>query len=106
MKKPLLLLAGGFALIVVLAVVNQTAQLVGLASTVDPLLGRVVLFALLALYGLTIVVPIALLWRLPRPLGEVPPLDSPEYAPYIERFRTVWRRTRCLPAFRSQIRAA
>lgn len=87
MRKPLLLLGCGLVALVAIVVVNQTAQLVSLAQTVDPLLGRVVLFALLALYGLTLVVPVALLWRLPRPLGEVPAVDSPEHAAYVEAFR-------------------
>lgn len=87
MKKPLLLLACGLVALLVIVVVNQTAQLVGLASTVHPALGRLVLFALLALYGLTIVVPLILLWRLPRPLGDVPPVESPEHAVYLAAFR-------------------
>jgi hypothetical protein len=55
-------------------VVNQTAQVVALASTVSPTLGRVVLIALLLVYAGAVLVPAVLFFRLPRTL--VPPADE------------------------------
>ena len=56
-------------------VVNQTAQLVSLATALHPTLGTAVLGVLLVVYGICFVVPIILFFRLPKPL-EPPPLDE------------------------------
>jgi len=66
-------------------VVNQTAQVVSLATTISPALGRVVLCALLAVYAVAVLVPAALLIRLPKPM--IPPADeqSPQYQTYLRR---------------------
>jgi hypothetical protein len=71
----------------VLFVVNQTAQLVQLASTFDPEVGRVVLVGLVVAYGVLVAVPLIMVIRLPRPL--VPPRskDGPEYQAHLERLR-------------------
>ncbi len=65
--------------------INQTAQIVSLASTISPTLGRIVLSALLAVYAAAILVPVALLILLPQPIS--PPADerSPEYQTYLRR---------------------
>jgi hypothetical protein len=69
----------------VLFVVNQTAQVVELASAASPLLGQVVLYALLALYAALVAIPVITLARLPGAI--VPPADpdSPEYAAYLKK---------------------
>jgi hypothetical protein len=55
-------------------VINQTAQVVFLASSVHPVFGRVVLWTLLVLETLAMAVPVALLVRMPKAL--TPPEDS------------------------------
>jgi len=77
----LLLVAAGF-------VVNQTAQLVALAGTVSPALGRAVLIGLLCVYAGVVLVPAVLFWRLPRAL--VLPADehSPEFEAHLARLGT------------------
>jgi uncharacterized membrane protein YcjF (UPF0283 family) len=71
-----------------LFVVNQTAQVVQLAATIDSRAGTPVLVGLLALYGLLVAVPVAMVVRLPRPL--VPPVsrDGPEYQAHLDRLRS------------------
>jgi Domain of unknown function (DUF697) len=66
-------------------VVNQTAQVVSLANTISPALGRVVLCVLLTIYAVALLVPVALLIRLPRSM--IPPTDeqSPQYQTYLRR---------------------
>jgi Domain of unknown function (DUF697) len=83
--RPLALLAAAFLLLAVVFVVNQTAQVVALASTVSPTLGRLVLVALLAIYAGVVLIPLVLFARLPRTLR--PPADeqSAEFHAYVER---------------------
>lgn len=70
----------GFTIIVV----NQTVQLVDLASRVHPYLGTTVLLGIVTLFVVGIGYPVYALLRLPKPL--IPPASTsgPEY----ERFRT------------------
>ena len=56
-------------------VVNQTVQLVSLATAIHPTLGVAVLGILLAVYGVCFLVPIILFFRLPKPL-KPPPFDE------------------------------
>ena len=53
-------------------VINQTAQLVSLASALHPTLGSAVLGILLVVYAICFLVPLVLFFRLPKPLR--PPL--------------------------------
>lgn len=66
-------------------VINQTAQVVALANTISPALGRIVLGALLTVYAVVILVPVVLFIRLPKSMS--PPADeqSPEYQTYLRR---------------------
>ena len=66
-------------------IINQTAQIVGLANTISPALARVVLVFLLIVYAILILVPIVLFVRMPKPIN--PPVDegSPEYQIYLRR---------------------
>ncbi|MYH28012.1 MAG: DUF697 domain-containing protein [Acidobacteria bacterium] len=56
-------------------VVNQTAQLVSLATALHPTLGSAVLGFLLVVYGICLLVPLILFFRLPKPL-QPPPVDE------------------------------
>jgi Domain of unknown function (DUF697) len=76
----------GLLLVVVAAfVVNQTAQIVALASTVSPAFGRVVLIALLCVYAGVVLVPVVLFFRLPRALALPADERSPEFEEYLAR---------------------
>ena len=65
---------GGTAVLLsfVVFVVNQTAQVVQLASTFDPAAGRVVLIGLVGAYAVLLAVPVVMVVRLPRPLVRRP----------------------------------
>ena len=79
-------MAGLFVLLSsVLFLINQTAQIVSLANTLSPTLGRIVLIALLALYSVIVLVPLSMFLRMPKALR--PPADenSPEYERYLLR---------------------
>ena len=71
----------------ILFVINQTAQVVGLAEKVNPSLGAVVLWGLLILYAVLIVIPISLFLRLPRSLKPPRSEDTPEFATYLETLK-------------------
>ena len=84
-----LALLGGTAVLLsfVVFVVNQTAQVVQLASTFDPAAGRVVLIGLVVAYAVLLAVPVVMVVRLPRPL--VPPAsrEGPEFAAHLDLLR-------------------
>lgn len=71
----------------VLFVVNQTAQVVGLADRVSPAFGTAVLWFLLGLYAALILAAAAFFLRLPRPL--VPPAteEEPEFSRHLDTLR-------------------
>ncbi len=69
----------------VLFLVNQTYQIVTLASRVNPLLGQVVFWFLLILYGMALLGVLFLYFRLPKGLPDPPPRESPEYSQYLIR---------------------
>ena len=86
MTKRLLLFGGLFVLLSsALFLINQTAQIVSLANAISPTVGRIVLIGLLALYAVVILVPLAMILRMPEAIR--PPADeqSPEYARYLRR---------------------
>ncbi len=66
-------------------IVNQTAQVVSLANTVSPVLGKIVLIGLLVVYAAVILVPVALLLLLPKPIIPPPDEQSVEYQTYLRR---------------------
>ena len=74
MKRALLLAALLLLVLFVLLVIGQTNQVVTLATSVDPRLGRVVLWFLLSIYAVCGLGPIVLFLRLPRRLE--PPADA------------------------------
>lgn len=71
----------------VLFVINQTAQVVDLASRVSPLAGTLVLWLLIGLYAAAIVTTAVMFLRLPKPL--VPPESeaAPEFPAYLKALR-------------------
>jgi hypothetical protein len=84
--RRLTVVAAGLVLVVAAVfVVNQTAQVVVLAGTVSPALGRAVLIALLCVYAGVVLVPAVLFFRLPRALARPADEESPEYAAYLAR---------------------
>jgi hypothetical protein len=84
-----LTLCGGILLLASasVVVVNQTAQLVQLASGVHPTLGTATLWGLVGLYTTVIGVPVVMIARLPRPL--IPPShrNGPEFEKHIAALR-------------------
>lgn len=72
----------------VLFVVNQTAQVVGLADRVSPAFGTAVLWFLVGLYAALILAASVFFLRLPKPL--VPPETEmePEFSRYLDALRT------------------
>ena len=68
----------------VLFVVNQTAQVVQLATRVSTGFGTLVFWALIVLYGVLILVPVILFLRLPRSLTPPKSEDAPEFSVYLD----------------------
>lgn len=66
-------------------VLNQTVQIVQLATTIHPTLGTVTLWSLLGTYTILIGVPVVLVWRLPSPL--IPPKNEecPEFDAHLKK---------------------
>jgi len=86
--RGLILVAG--ILIMVLAVLfmaNQTAGVVSLATDIHPVLGKSVLYFLLALYTVIILVPIIIFCTMPRIINPPEDTGSKEYAAYLSRVR-------------------
>jgi hypothetical protein len=82
------LLASGFILLTfAVLVVNQTAQVVQLATAVHPRLGTATLWALLATYAALIGTPVVLLIRLPSPLVPPKSAEGPEFEAHLNRLR-------------------
>ena len=101
-----LLVVTGF----VVVLVNQTAQLVALAARVNPFLGDALLWSLLALYAFCVLVPLYLIFSLPRPLRAPESESDPEFRGHLERLAKRLRSNRHLTnrdvATREQIDAA
>jgi hypothetical protein len=70
---------------VVVFVINQTAQVVALASAVSPALGRFTLVALLVVYAGTVLVPVLIFLRLPKALRPPGVAGSPQFDRYLEQ---------------------
>lgn len=85
LRRFALFASGTVLLSFVVLVVNQTAQVVQLATTVDPTLGKVTLFGLLATYAGLIGVPVVMIARLPAPL-RAPRTDAgPEFEAHLKK---------------------
>src|SRR5947209_3769521 len=86
MAKKLVVIASLFVVVSsTIFIINQTAQVVALASTLSPVFGQIVLVLLLMIYAAVIAVPVVLFVRLPK--GLVAPADeqSEEYRIYLRR---------------------
>jgi hypothetical protein len=70
----------------VLFVVNQTAQVVGLADRVSLAFGTAVLWFLLGLYAALVMASVVFFLRLQKPLA--PPDSEPEFSRHLEALRT------------------
>lgn len=66
-------------------VVSQTAQVVDMASRIDPRLGTVVLWGLLAIYAGLVLVPLMRLLLMPRPLRPPEKDEGPEFERHLKR---------------------
>ncbi len=66
-----------------LFVINQTVQLVSYAGNVSPVLGRVVLYALLLIYAGIIIIPLLWIGRMPRALFPPEQTDGAAYHDYL-----------------------
>lgn len=86
------LLLVSFAVILV----NQTAQLVDLADRVDPRLGTVVFWSLVALYGFCAIVPMFMILRLPAPIRPPASDQDPAFPDHLRKLGTRLRRNRHL----------
>jgi len=77
--------SGTILLSFIVLVVNQTAQVVQLASTVHPTLGTITLWTLVATYTTLLGVPVVLVLRLPSPLTPPESEQSPEFEAHLRR---------------------
>ena len=84
-RQLLLLAAIILAFLFILFMINQTAQLVELASSVSPVIGQVVLYVLLVIYAAGIIVPLIWIGRMPRALFPTERTDTPEYQAYTRK---------------------
>ena len=86
--RKIALLASVFVLFFfVLFVINQTAQVVDLASRASPLAGAVVFWLLIGLYSAVVVMTAVMILRLPKPL--IPPVseEAPEFPAHLKALR-------------------
>jgi hypothetical protein len=68
----------------VLFIINQTIQIVDFSSRVNPVLGTVVFWSLIAIYVVLVLLPVTLLVRLPKPLRPPKSEESPDFPAYLE----------------------
>ena len=85
LRKIILMIALIFTVLFIIFVINQTNQVVTLASGINIYFGRTVLYTLLTFYALIIIVPLYAI--LSRPPGLIPPVEAEgdEYQRYIKK---------------------
>lgn len=71
----------------VLFMINQTEQVVSLASHISPQFGTVVLWFLIALYAVLAGVPVVLYLRLPRPITPPKSSEGPAFDAHLKTLR-------------------
>ena len=86
-KKVLLCIGGVMLLSFTLFIINQTLAVVQLAEKVSPVLGQVVLWGLIVIYGILLLTPVILFFRLPRALAAPEEGTGPEYERYVARLK-------------------
>ncbi len=84
-KKIMIILVLFFTLLLVMFVINQTNQLVSFFAGISPLLGRIVLFILLALYAAIITIPLIAIYSKPAALLPPAETDSDAYRLYLKK---------------------
>ena len=82
-------LVGGVLIIFffVLFVVNQTAQVVELASRLSPAFGTIILWLLIGLYAVFVIATIVFYLRLPKPLRPPESETEPQFSVYLEALK-------------------
>lgn len=91
------MVAAGSVLVIVVfvvVVINQTSQLVALATQLHPWVGSAVLWSLLALYVFCLAVPAYLLLRLPKPIKPPKSMEDPAYPQHMELLKARLRRNK------------
>lgn len=96
-KKLLAIIAVFFCISFVVIMINQTAQVVGLANTISPAFGQAVLFGLIFFYAVIILTPLILIIKLPKPI--MPP-DSESSADFEVYLRQIGKRLASNPHLR------
>jgi hypothetical protein len=71
----------------VLFVINQTVQVVELASHLSPIMGTIVLWLLLGLYASFVIMTVVFFLKLPKPLEPPENETEPKFSLYIEALR-------------------
>jgi hypothetical protein len=71
----------------VLFVINQTVQVVELASHLSPIMGTIVLWLLLGLYASFVIMTVVFFLKLPKPLEPSESEAEPKFSLYIEALR-------------------
>jgi len=84
---------------VVVVVVNQTAQVVGLAKEIHPWLGTAAFWGLLGVYGVTVGVPVLMVARMPRPLHPPASESGPEFEEHLRQLASRLRVQANQPTF-------
>jgi len=84
-KKIMIVVVLFFSLLLVMFVINQTNQLVSFFAGISPLLSRVVLFILLALYAAIITIPLVAIYSKPAALLPPADIESDAYKVYLKK---------------------
>jgi hypothetical protein len=74
-------------ILLILFVINQTVQVVDLASRVSPILAAIVFWGLIAIYAVVVVIPVAVFLRLPRRLRPPRSEESEDFPVYLESLK-------------------
>ena len=82
-------IGAAFALVFIVVVISETADVVRLAQGIHPVLGQVVLWTLLTLYAVFIAVPTVMVLRLPKAVPLPDPVDDAAVALYRDHLRRV-----------------
>ncbi len=82
-KNLILLVSIGVIAVFILFIINQTAQIVDLASRLSPILGTIVLYTLILVFLILAVLPVVMYRRLPKSLKVPENENSEEYEEYL-----------------------
>lgn len=100
MKKHLIIVFTTISLIVLISfivfVINQTIQVVGLASNINPLFGHIAAWALLTIYLVLLIIPLILYLRLPKVLQPPSSEASPNFDDFLQKLARRLKKNRLL----------